>query len=229
MRKTINFTKAVVCSALILFVNIPVHAQSDTISSTKNLPNFLFPDFEQAVVKLKSGQVNRASVNYNIVDQEMVFQQDNNYMVLDDPQTVDTLFVGSRIFVPVKSFFYELVMTGPATLFIQHKSEAEPLGTPTAYGVRSQSASGVYHKQFYGPTGSINLKMPDGFKLTDMTEYWARKDGAMGSFTNRRQFLKIFKDKSKELGTFIDQNNINFKSINDLVKLFNYCNELYNT
>ena len=228
MKKTLNFSKAVFCSVLILFVNIPVHAQSDTANSGKNLPNFLFPDFMQAVVKLKSGQVNRATVNYNIIDQEMVFMQDGTYMVLDDPQTVDTLYVGSRQFVPFKNVFYELVLTGPATLFIQHKSEAEPLGTPTAYGVRSQSASGVYHKQFYGPTGSINLKMPDGFKLTDMTEYWARKGDAMGSFTTRRQFLKIFKDKSKELGAYLDQNNINFKNINDIVKLFNYCNELYN-
>ena len=50
----------------------------------------------------------------------------------------------------------------------------------------------------------------------------------MEKFSTKRQFLKIFKDKEKELTKFIDDKNIKFREVNDIVTLFNYCNELYN-
>jgi hypothetical protein len=109
-------------------------------------------------------------------------------------------------------------MTGAVTLFIQHKSELESVGTTTGYGATSQTTNARPARQLYGPIGSVDLSIPDGYKIVDKTEYWVRKDGEMNKFSS----------KEKELSKFIDDNNIKFKDINDIVKLFNYCNELYN-
>lgn len=225
MTRTIQYVKKIICLTVLAFVIMPASAQEDSVI---NLPNFLFPAFTRSVIKLKSGQVNSAVLNYNVIDQEMVFKQSDGYLVISNPQLVDTIYVGSRTFIPFKVGFYELIMTGPATLFVQHKSDLESVGTPTGYGATSQTSNALPQRQIYGAMGTVDLRIPDGYKINDKTEYWVRKNNVMDKFSSKRQFLKIFKDKEKELSQFIDQNSIKFKDINDIVKLFNYCNELYN-
>lgn len=220
-----RLTRIVLYSFVFLFTGIAVNAQQD---SAVNLPNFLFKGFTKSVIKLKSGQVNSATLNYNIIDQEMVFLQNDGYMVLSNPQIVDTIYIANRTFLPFKTGFYELVMAGAVTLFIQHKSELESVGTTTGYGATSQTTNARPARQLYGPIGSVDLSIPDGYKIVDKTDYWVRRGSEMDKFSSKRQFLKIFKDKEKELSKFIGDNNIKFKDINDIVKLFNYCNELYN-
>ena len=225
MRKIIRSSKKILCLVILVSTAIASTAQQD---SAVNLPNFLFLGFTKSTIKLKSGQFSAAVLNYNVVDQEMVFQQNGGYMVLSNPQLVDTVYIANRTFIPFKVGFYELVMTGPLTLFIQHKSDVESVGTPTGYGATSQTSNSSYQRQIYGPAGSVDLRIPDGYKIVDKTDYWVRKNDLMEKFSTKRQFLKIFKDKEKELTKFIDDKNIKFREVNDIVMLFNYCNELYN-
>src|SRR4051812_43308849 len=86
----------------ILFLSVlPASAQVD---SAVNLPNFLFPSFTRSVIKFKSGGDNKTgTLNYNVVDEEMVFLQTDVYMVLDNPELIDTVYMAGRKFVPFKS------------------------------------------------------------------------------------------------------------------------------
>lgn len=201
-----------------------INSQADTL---KNLPNLLLPSFTKSIVKMKSGEKKVATLNYNLVDQEMVFMQKNQYWVLDDPQLIDTIYIANRTFIPFEKGFYELAVIAPVTLFIQHKSYAESLGVPTGYGAMSQTTSYNYVKTIYGGNGAINLEFPSNFKVVDDTEFWIRKDGNMQKFDSKRQFLKIFPDKEKELNQFIDKNRIDFDKYLSVIKLVQYCNELY--
>ena len=118
-------------AALLVMMLIPggLSAQADSL---ENLPNLLIPKFTTSLVKMKSGEKRRAVLNYNLVDQEMVFMQRGQFFVLDDPHLIDTVYMANRTFVPFEKGFYELAVTGPATLFIQHKAYAESLGVPRA-------------------------------------------------------------------------------------------------
>jgi hypothetical protein len=217
------FAKYLFCTVILSAAVTTVGAQTD---SALNLPNFLLPSFTRSLVKFKSGEVKTALLNYNVIDQEMVFRQADAYMVLDDPQLIDTILMDDRKFVPFKVGFYEVALTGPFVLYIQHKINAEDEGTPTGYGATSKSATPVYLKQIYGPTGSINLRIPDNYKLTDVTDYWISMNNSMDKFATKRQFLKLFKDKEKEINQYIDKNNISFKKPADVVKLVTYCRDL---
>ena len=219
MRKIMRFAKGILYSVILVSIALSATAQED---SAKNLPNFLLPEFTKCIIKFKSGAMQTGVVNYNIIDEEFVFQQENNYMVLADPSVIDTVFVNDRKFIPFKTGFYELIFTGPVSLFIQHKSNAEPRGAPNAYGTTSQSSNSAYQRQIYGASGIINLKIPDNFKIVDDSNYWISKGGSMDKFTNKRQFLKICKTKQKELTEFIESKNINFKKFEDVVKLVDY-------
>lgn len=220
-----KFSKRFICAAIAISFTITLQAQID---SAKDLPNFLLPSFTKSIIKFKAGDLKTAVINYNIVDQEMVFMQGDTYMVLDNPMLIDTVFIGTRKFIPFSTGFYEVLMAGTLSLFVQHKINAEPLGVEGGYGTTSKTTSGTYQKQMYGPTGSVNLKIPDDFKLTDDTYYWVRKGSVMEKFANKRQFLKVFKDKEKELSKFISTNDIHFNVADDLIKLATYWGTLYN-
>lgn len=208
---------------LTVFLFEGLNAQTDTL---KNLPNLLLPRFTTSMVKMKSGERKRAVLNYNLVDQEMVFMQRDQYFVLDEPQLIDTVYMANRTFIPFEKGFYELALTGPATLFIQHKAYSESIGVPTGYGARSQTTSYNYVKMIFGGNGAINLKFPDEFRIVDDTEYWVRKEGVMHNFDSKRQFLKIFPEKEKELNQFIGKNKVNFDNNQSVIKLVEYCNEI---
>ena len=225
MPLTTKLKKTFFFAAIAILFTINTQAQID---SAKDLPNFLLPSFTKSIIKFKAGDSKTAHINYNVIDQEMVFMQGDTYMVLDNPLLIDTVYIGTRQFVPFATGFYEVLMTGPLSLFIQHKSNAEPVGTAGGYGTTSQTSAATYQRQMYGPTGSVNLKIPDDFKITDDTYYWIKKGSVMEKFANKRQFLKIFKDKEKELSKFISVNDIQFNKNDDLIKLATYWSSLYN-
>lgn len=220
MKKLVSITGLLLIAS---FIFTGVSAQTDTL---KNLPNLLLPRFTNSLVVMKSGEHKRAVLNYNLVDQEMVFMQRNQYFVLDDPQLIDTVYMANRKFIPFEKGFYELAVMGPVTLLIQHKAYAESMGVPTGYGARSQTTSYNYVKMIFGGNGAINLSYPETFKIVNDTEYWIRKEGAMQNFDTKRQFLKIFPGREKELEQFISKNKINFEDYKSVIKLAEYCNEI---
>jgi hypothetical protein len=216
-----NPISAVAALLAILLIPAGLNAQADSL---ENLPNLLLPRFTNSLVKMKSGEKRRAVLNYNLIDQEMVFMQRGQFYVLDDPQLIDTVYMANRTFVPFEKGFYELAVAGPATLFIQHKAYAESLGVPTAYGARSQTTSYNYVKMIFGGNGAINLRFPDEFGIVDDTEYWIKKDGVMFNFKSQRQFFKIFPEKKKEIDRYISENQVDFKNKQDVISLVQYCN-----
>lgn len=194
--------------------------QADTL---KDLPNLLLPRFTAGIVRLKNGDIRKAILNYDLVGQQMVFLQRKLTLVLDDPQQVDTVFLANRIFVSFPKGFYELLMKKEdVSLFKQHKAYVEYPGMPTGYGAKSQTAAPSYVNQIYGPTGAINLKIPNDYKVIDDSQYWIKRGDEMSAFKNKRQFLKIFPDKQKELDKYITKERIDFKKVDDVRKLVEY-------
>jgi hypothetical protein len=118
------------------------------------------------------------------------------------------------------------LISGTTALFMQYKTNTESAGTPTGYGATSKTQGNTYVRQVYGPVGSVDLKMPDDIKLTEDNYYWVSTDNSMEKFATKRQFLKIFKDKEKELSDFIDHNDISFKKTYDEVRLVRFYTKL---
>jgi len=218
-----NKARAILIFLALLFVAEGAYAQTDSL---QNLPNLLLPKFITSVVRMKSGEKRKAVLNYNIVDQEMVFMQRDQFFVLDDPQLIDTVYMANRAFIPFEKGFYELAVRGPVTLFIQHKAYVESVGVPTGYGAMSQTTSYNYVKAVYDNNGAINLKLPEEFKITDDTEYWVLKDGAMKNFDTRRQFLQIFPEQGKELKQYLVKTKLDFNDYQAVIKLVEYCNTI---
>ncbi|MFO7620397.1 MAG: hypothetical protein R6W81_03915 [Bacteroidales bacterium] len=190
-------------------------------------PQFLYPDYSESVVRLKNGQERTLSLNYNMVTENMVYEQDGKLYDLIGLETIDTIFIRGYSFVPFGKVFHEVVLTGPVTLFIQHQGALIPPGKPAGYGGTSQTSSITSYSGINTAGGFYNLKLPSDYKVNVNPTYWVRMDYQMHSFINKRQFLKIFPEHSGELKQFIKKNRIRFDNREHIVRIINYCNEFF--
>jgi len=218
-----SFKKRAIFVISLVCVVIQVKAQPD---STANLPQYLYPEFTRCFVKMKSGESHTALMNYNTVTGKMIFYQSGVLMELATPETVDTIFLQNAKFVFHEKAFLEVLVNAPISLFIQHKSDLSSSEKPSAYGAESQTSASTSVSKIYNDK-AYTLKLPENFKVIPSSVYWIKMKNDMFKFTSERQFLNIFPSKVAGIKKFIHQYDINLKKQDDLIKLVNYCNELY--
>jgi len=214
-----------ICVALLLSNTISVSAQNDTLS---NLPQYLFTQFDSSIVKLKTGEFSKALMNYNTLTERMAFYQKGSVLDLVKPESVETVYIQKRMFMPFEKAFYEVILNSPVSFYIQHKSDLVSKGRPAALGSTSQTSGITSVSKLVGPTNSYNMKLPEDFDIKPYNIYWIRMNNEMHRFMNERQFLKIFPEKEDQLKKFIKESDININKPEDLLKLATFCNELMN-
>jgi hypothetical protein len=208
---------------IMYFFMSDLHGQT---GSDRTLPQFLFPDFTKSIIKMKDGRTLTAVLDYNMVDEEMVFEQKKVYMVLDKPLEIDTVYLHNRLFIPVEKAFYEVIVKGNVPLYIQHKARYVPVSSSTAYGMKSPTL---------GPTSVLTVRsgnqmrsvdLPENVTISLATVYWVKIGNEMHKFATEKQFLKLFPEKEGELKEFIKKSRLDIKTREDLIKLGNFCNGL---
>ncbi|HLN54468.1 MAG TPA: hypothetical protein VK207_00675 [Bacteroidales bacterium] len=197
------------------------------------LPHFVFPGFTKGVTKMKDGKVFSSNLNYNTVDEIMVTELDGKYRYAKDLESIDTILIEYKKFVPVGKVFYEVLANGPVSLFLQNKSTLTPKGSNVGYGSRSQSVGATDYKRFEMQQWNVNnqwdvvnIDLPPNMDVTPASVYWVRNDDKFEKFINLNQFYKIFPEKQAELKQFVKNEKISMKSREDLIRLVNYSNTL---
>jgi hypothetical protein len=212
-----------ICLWLLFFISIPVAAQNDTLS---NLPQYLFPQFDSSIVRLKTGEFSKTLMNYNTLTERMAFYQKGAVLDLVKPESVEMIYIHKRVFVPFEKAFYEVILNSTVSFYIQHKSDMVSKGRPAALGTTSQTSGVTSVSKLVGPKNSYNMKLPEDFDIKPYKIYWVRINGEMHRFLNERQFLKIFPAQEDQLKKFIKESDININKPGDLLKLATYCNEV---
>lgn len=219
----LRLVKVISLSSVLYIVCPDIYGQTDT---SNPLPQFLFPSFTKSLIKMKDGRAMTATVNYNMVDEEMIFSQKGSYLALEKPQEIDTVYLQNRKFVPIEKAFYEVLNNGPVALFIQHRSRYSPVGSTTAYGMTSKTLGVTSVRTMQSGNQVRQIDVPENVTISPATVYWIRKNNEMNKFNSEKQFLKLFPENESKLKEFIKTNKIDIKSREDLIKLGNFYNEL---
>lgn len=210
--------------AAAVFITSVCFAQD--LSNKKQLSHYVFPEFTEGMVLKKSGEKNKALLNYNSLTQEVIFDQTGRKMALDQVQTIDTVYIQNRKFIPAVKGFYEVATNTPVQLYIQHKCKVTPPGTDAGFGGTSQTSASHSVNNLLSSGRAFALKLPDGFIITPETEYWIKSDKELIKVTNVKQVQKAFPGKGNEINDFARKNKINFSKQQDVVKLVEYCNSI---
>jgi len=215
---------------LILFFVYSDFAMLTNAQITSEGPSaqFLFSDFTDCKILMKNGQIQSLKLNFNTLTEKMVYRKDKLVYDITNPEMTDTIFVEKSKFVPIENSFYEVLFNAPVPFYVQYKGTLIPPGTPAGYGGSSQVSNTKLQSSLETSQGNFNLDMPSDYKVkTDMI-YWIKMFGKLNSFTNERQFLKLYPIKEAELKLFIKQNRIKFEKPSDIKKIAEYFNKITN-
>ena len=219
MRKAVIYQSLVIVIMLVFASPASLHGQT---SSKGDMPQYLFSEFAGCEVLMKGGKINSPLMNYNTVTEKMVFLSNDKYYDMTNPEAVDTVMLNECKFIPVGRAFFEVLVTKPIALFIQHKGNLMSAGKPVGYGGTSQTASTNYISNIELSGIQTNLALPKDYIVNPAPVYWIRTGEKWSDFTNEKQFINLFPDKSAQIKSFIKENRIKIDKPENLTRLVRY-------
>jgi hypothetical protein len=189
---------------------------------------FIFTDFTTGTVFQKNGATLDATLNYNTITQEVMFDQNGSKLVLDQSGNIDSIAIQGRVLVPGKTGFYEELTKTPVALYAQYKGKivkGEALGgrIGTANSTLSGAVGGT--KSSSDKPGNYDIKLADGYMMDTQNIYWLKKGSDYTPVPNSKAFIKLFPGKEGQIDAFIKENHITYGKIQDMIKLTAFSNK----
>lgn len=205
---------------IIMFVANSSTAQEQATTSE----HYLFPEFQEGVVLMKSGRRNKASLNYHLVSHEMIFDKKGEKLALgwSDIVSIDTVFMGDRKFVLLNMNFVELLNNSTWTLYAEHKCKIRELGQPAGFGGRSETSAIRTHGGITANGYLYELELPNNYDISPYTHYWLKRKGKVKKFVNMKTLKKLYKRKKKQLESYINNYHIKYEEQEDLINLIQH-------
>ena len=186
------------------------------------LTHYLLPEFTKGVVLMKAGIKNEALLNYNSLTEEMIFDDKGKKLALGQLELIDTVYVASRKFFPVKNKFVELIYESKYALYAENKCSVKDPGKPAAYGGTSQTSATTSYSSYFSGGQVYELKLPEGYETRPFIDYWLKKDGKLNKFLSIRQLAKLFEEKEDAFKAFVKKNDVKYDNQSAIVELIKY-------
>ena len=187
------------------------------------LTHYIFPAFKTGEVHKKGGEIVKASLNYNTLTDEFVFDQNGQKLALDHLEDIERVEVESRSFIPVENGFYEVVVSAPVALCIQYHSDILPPGNETGFG-KSQAGAITNVTDLKSIGMAYLLQLPSDYKISLKRTFWLKDKNKFKLVKNAQDVKNVFINKKDDIITYLRENKVNFKSEDDLIKLVEFCN-----
>lgn len=189
------------------------------VNEPVKLTHYVFNKFSPGTVKMKSGESYNQALNYNILTNEMIFDNRGIYLAIASPEKVDTVYINDRKFIPLNNKFYEVLVNSKMPLLLEFTSSINEPGASIGFGGTSNTTAATSFKSLVNSGGAYELKLPDGFKVMPGFSYWVMKEGKLEKAGNAKQLIKFFPDKKDFINDFIKKNNTNFSRREDIIEL----------
>ena len=186
----------------------------------------LFPQFEQGIVVFKNGVRSSASLNYNMIQQKMLFlEADSTVLEILKPLEISVVIIGERRFLPVTSggVFYEVIQAGQGSFFVKQKATRVSAGKAAAFGGYSQTSSVTSYSSWQSSTGTtVRLNPDEKFRLITTCFYYLKSGNSYKRFSSAKTLGKLFKGYESEIAKFANEQSIDFEKIDDVARIVEY-------
>ena len=186
----------------------------------------MFEEFTNGQVLMKNRSVVNTALNYDWIDQEINYYNNDEQMILTGLEMIDTVYIADCKFIPYGNVFLEAVPVADKYLFINWKMDVKnkgkegPMGT-TSHSISSQKidlsnqrGQGIERSDIYVYDASFN------------NTYYIRVDNKFKTFNSEKSFLKLFPaEKSEDIKSYIKTKGIDFKKPSDVIDLIYNCLE----
>ena len=219
----INFLKTDIIILLLFCIPLFNFAQTATDTSIRR-QSMIFEQFVEGKVLLKSGAISEAPLNYLSTDQSILFTKEGVMYTLTELNSIDTIYISGRRFVPINNLVYEVVFdSGKVALVVTYNSRLKPLiatvdhtgSSKQSINVVSNTVSDVYLTRLYKGNYAVEI----------VKHYWLKNYTKVSRANRLKDFLNTFKESSHPaIINFEKTNHINYSVESDMIKLLKFCN-----
>jgi len=173
---------------------------------------------------MKSGKQYKASLNYNTLSEEMIFEDQGKKLAIgkEDRERVDTIYIMNRKFFTLNGRFVELVYRSAFELYAEHRCNVQFPGKPAAYGGTSETSSISTYSGIYDEGTLYELKLPDDFKIKPYTYYWLKRGGEPKMFVSMKQLAKLFGNRKDLYKEYVSTHTVDYDDQESLVQLIRF-------
>lgn len=183
------------------------------------LSGYLFEKFDRGEIKMKNGTQQFASLNYNIFEQSIEFQEGDHAMTITNPEDVDTIKFNHEVFIPVKGKFYALLQKGKLSLLVSYHAKAQRM-VSTADHVHVGQVSQNQVSNTVTSVYTLGVKKGQETYLT-VLQYWTLNGSTLERFNSEKQIAASF-EQSDSVKAFMKQSKPNFGDPVSITKVFDY-------
>lgn len=207
-----------------LFFTFFVFLWSSAQEEVKQFSHYVFPQFTTGAVLMNNGEKNIASLNYNSLTEEMIFESNGQKMAIADSQLeqVDTIFIDNRKFLRRKGRFLELITSKPG-LYVEYKCRIKYPGRVSGPGGQTSQTSST---ETYIPTDFrrviYEVVLPTGHDTSPYKYYWLEKGGELHKIKNLKQLLKHYPAKKGNYKNYQSKHNIDYNQVDDIAALVRF-------
>ena len=188
-------------------------------SNAVKLVQYIFDSFQPGTVKMKTGKTYEQNLNYNIITNEMVFEQNGKFAAIATPENVDTVYIAGRKFIPLNNQFYEVLAGGNKPLLYESTASVSEPGVSTGYGGTTTTSAATSYQSLLRDGSAYNLKLPDGYNVIPKHEFYILVDGKLEKAGSEKRLAKIFPDKADAIKKIVKTNKTDFSNREDVAKL----------
>ncbi len=198
------------------------------VYSQQNNANFLFPDYQKAIINFNWGAQSTEKINYNLVEEKLYFidKSDSLIKIVSGIQSIASIQIQDKFYIIDTYGLKERVTTEPPFLYVQYKAATTSQPTTVAYGGSSNIAS-VSTYTDYRSGGQQTILKNSGLQVSNISPvYWLEKNSRFYQFDNKKQFLKIYPAFKDKLKVYLSENKVDFGSVCDVKKLVEFAEAL---
>ncbi len=193
------------------------------ITFYKEVSHYLFPNFSDGVILMRSGAQNTLSLNLNTLTEQMVFDNKGQKLAIAKKEMplIDTIYLQNRKFVVLNQKFVESVHHSNWSLFKEYQSKLIE-NKPSGYGGPTETSSSSFVTHMKGNGRLMELEIPDGYKIKSTSFYWLRKDGALKKISKIKDLKKLYPEKVSLFKDYLKNNKVEYNNPESLINLIDY-------
>ncbi|MBS1576605.1 MAG: hypothetical protein JST09_14985 [Bacteroidetes bacterium] len=203
----------------VLFLMTEAGYGQDVENNTQQ-SKLLFDHFIFGSVLLKSGKREEIALNYNTSDQQIIFFRNGNYLILDELEKVDTVYIKDKKFVPLHTFFFEVLLQNKqADLLATYTNVKKTIPNGYANNLAQDALNPVFTTTTNSYIGETSKKEIVEIKKV----FWINKKETQTQINNPKQLLQLFTKEKKAIKKYIRKNSPDITDEESVKKIYGFC------
>ena len=203
------------------YKRITVEAGTKVADKFPPAVRYLYPQFVDGQVFMKTGAVNEASLNYNLLLGEIEFLQGKDTLVIARKKDVYVVTVALDTFI-YKSSYLKLIHSGTVKVCLRDKIELKDIVKKGAMGAPNRTSSVGSYSSLPLDGKLYELVPIDDMEFQRTVEFFIlTSSGELVEF-RKKNVMELYPAKEDEIQKYLKSNKVNFELQEDIVRFADF-------